>query len=88
MNGIEIELDAKTRSETMSASTSAATQALASRFVALLRNYPEPLTDAEVREYFQSEGKGEYEKLPSVINALMGEVRSFTHSRPLWGSWY
>ncbi|TMW63777.1 hypothetical protein Poli38472_002718 [Pythium oligandrum] len=52
-----------------------ATQALMNRFVALLRSYPEPLTDAEVREYFQSEGKGEYERLPSVINALMSEGR-------------
>lgn len=40
------------------------------KFVQLLQNYREPVTDAEVREYFQ----GEYEKLPGVINALMSEV--------------
>lgn len=50
-------------------------QPLMQRFLALLRNYREPVTDAEVREYFQSEGRGEYEKLPAVVNVLMSEVR-------------
>lgn len=59
------------------ASESGAVQALMHKFLALLRNYREPVTDAEVREYFQSENQGEYEKLPSVLNVLMSEVRSF-----------
>lgn len=45
------------------------------KFLGLLRNYREPVTDAEVREYFQ-ETPGEYEKLPTIINALMGEVHT------------
>lgn len=57
------------------ASSAPAQQALMHKFLALLRNYREPVTDAEVREYFQSEGHGEYEKLPSVLNTLMSEVR-------------
>ncbi|KAF1332468.1 DNA-directed RNA polymerase iii subunit, partial [Globisporangium splendens] len=48
-------------------------QPLMHKFLALLRNYREPVTDAEVREYFQAEGQGEYEKLPSVLNVLMSE---------------
>ena len=52
------------------------TAMLRNKFLALLRNYPEPLTDGDVREYFQGEGRGEYAKLPSVINVLMGEVRT------------
>lgn len=56
------------------ASESGAVQALMHKFLALLRNYREPVTDAEVREYFQSEDQGEYEKLPSVLNVLMSEV--------------
>ncbi|KAJ0394312.1 hypothetical protein P43SY_004195 [Pythium insidiosum] len=47
-------------------------QALMHKFLSLLRSYPEPLTDAEVREAFAG---GEYERLPGVINALMGEGR-------------
>ncbi|CAH0489059.1 unnamed protein product [Peronospora effusa] len=44
------------------------------RFLGLLRNFRESVTDAEVREYFQAEGSGGgYEELPDVINALLGE---------------
>ncbi|TYZ61176.1 hypothetical protein PybrP1_012392 [[Pythium] brassicae (nom. inval.)] len=56
-----------------SSAGAAAVQPLVQRFLALLRNYREPVTDAEVREYFQSEGRGEYEKLPAVVNVLMSE---------------
>lgn len=53
------------------ATSAAAGSSVRHKFVQLLQNYREPVTDAEVREYFQ----GEYEKLPGVINALMSEVR-------------
>ncbi|KAE9039302.1 hypothetical protein PR003_g5113 [Phytophthora rubi] len=43
------------------------------KFLGLLRNYREPVTDAEVRDYFKSEGGGGYEQLPDVINVLLGE---------------
>ncbi|RLN88131.1 hypothetical protein BBJ28_00008101 [Nothophytophthora sp. Chile5] len=43
------------------------------KFLGLLRNFREPVTDAEVREYFQAEGGGGYAQLPDVINALLGE---------------
>lgn len=43
------------------------------KFLGLLRNYRESVTDAEVREYFQVEGGGGYEQLPEVINALLTE---------------
>lgn len=58
------------------ASESNGVHALMHKFLGLLRNYREPVTDAEVREYFQAEGQGEYEKLPSVLNVLMSEVRN------------
>lgn len=59
--------------------TSAAGSSVRHKFVQLLQNYREPVTDAEVREYFQ----GEYEKLPSVINALMSEVPTDWSCSPL-----
>ncbi|RLN47477.1 hypothetical protein BBJ28_00004222 [Nothophytophthora sp. Chile5] len=43
------------------------------KFLGLLRNFREPVTDAEVREYFQADGGGGYAQLPDVINALLGE---------------
>ncbi|GMF21537.1 unnamed protein product [Phytophthora fragariaefolia] len=43
------------------------------KFLGMLRNYREPVTDAEVRDYFKAEGGGGYEQLPDVINALLGE---------------
>ncbi|KAG7382041.1 DNA-directed RNA polymerase III subunit RPC6 [Phytophthora pseudosyringae] len=46
---------------------------VATKFLGLLRNYREPVTDAEVRDYFQSQGGGGYEQLPDVINALLSE---------------
>ncbi|CCI41841.1 unnamed protein product [Albugo candida] len=52
-----------------------ALQALSTKFLTLLRNHPDSITDTEVREYFDNEGSGEYEKLPPIINTLMGEGR-------------
>nr|CCA25394.1 DNAdirected RNA polymerase III subunit RPC6 putative [Albugo laibachii Nc14]CCA25467.1 DNAdirected RNA polymerase III subunit RPC6 putative [Albugo laibachii Nc14] len=52
-----------------------ALQALSTKFLTLLRNHPDSITDAQVREYFENEGSGEYEKLPPVINTLMSEGR-------------
>ncbi|CAI5724928.1 unnamed protein product [Peronospora destructor] len=45
------------------------------RFLGLLRNFRESVTDTEVREYFQAKGTGagDYEQLPDVNNALLGE---------------
>ncbi|CCI41840.1 hypothetical protein ABG067_005898 [Albugo candida] len=54
---------------------SMALQALSTKFLTLLRNHPDSITDTEVREYFDNEGSGEYEKLPPIINTLMGEGR-------------
>lgn len=56
-----------------------ALQALSTKFLTLLRNHPDSITDTEVREYFDNEGSGEYEKLPPIINTLMGEVRLQFH---------
>ena len=56
-----------------------ALQALSTKFLTLLRNHPDSITDAQVREYFENEGSGEYEKLPPVINTLMSEVRPHFH---------
>ncbi|ETI30887.1 hypothetical protein F441_21961 [Phytophthora nicotianae CJ01A1] len=49
------------------------------KFLGLLKNYREPVTDAEVRDYFQAEGGGGYEQLPDVINALLteGKIKIF-----------
>jgi len=43
------------------------------KFLGLLRNYAQPVTDAEVRDYFKSENGGGYEQLPDVINSLLSE---------------
>ncbi|TDH70721.1 hypothetical protein CCR75_004240 [Bremia lactucae] len=51
-----------------------------STFLGLLRNYREPVTDAEVRDYFQAKSGSGYEQLPDVINALLteGKIKIFT----------
>ncbi|KAK1928494.1 hypothetical protein P3T76_016020 [Phytophthora citrophthora] len=55
------------------ASPKGAAPSVMTKFLGLLRNYREPVTDAEVRDYFQSAGGGGYEQLPDVINALLSE---------------
>lgn len=60
---------------TTGASSSAAAPSVMSKFLGLLRNYREPVADADVREFFR-DAPGEYEKLPAIINTLMGEVAS------------
>ena len=57
-----------------STAASGAPPSVLTKFLGLLRNYREPVTDAEVRDYFRAEGGGGgYEQLPDVINALLGE---------------
>ncbi|CAI5742769.1 unnamed protein product [Hyaloperonospora brassicae] len=57
-----------------STAASGAPPSVLTKFLGLLRNYREPVTDSEVRDYFRAEGGGGgYEQLPDVINALLGE---------------
>lgn len=57
--------------------SSAAAPSVMAKFLGLLRNYREPVADADVREYFR-DAPGDYEKLPGIINTLMGEVSEVT----------
>jgi hypothetical protein len=55
--------------------TNGAPATVMAKFLGLLRNYREPVADADVREFFR-DAPGDYEKLPGIINTLMGEVRT------------
>ncbi|CAH0519058.1 unnamed protein product [Peronospora belbahrii] len=62
----------------MSSTAKGSAPSVMTKFLGLLRNYREPVTDTEVRDYFKTEGNSDgggsgYEQLPDVINALLGE---------------